>query len=215
MESVHIVKYRYEDYAEVNRIFSEGTKEHVNNGIQLGLRNQTIQGLLAFAFSTGYFCFSWIHAWLFLLLAFLLQVLSVFACYYPYVWMATDMNDKELKFWTTKPNTFLVAKVNGKIVGCGSYRQLNPDTVEMHRLSVDCNFRGRKIGRKLVEALIKSAKNDGYTSMYADTSNAQIDAWKMYQKMGFGFLRRSDFGPGAFLANHFSGLCIYVYIRRI
>lgn len=215
MGSVQIEKYRSENYAEVNRIFSESTKEHVNNGIQLGLRNQTIQGLLALAFSTGYFCFSWFHACLFLLLAFLLQVLSVFACYYPYVWQATDMNDKELKFWTTKPNTFLVAKVNGKVVGCGSYRQLNPDTVEMHRLSVDFNFRGLKIGRKLVEALIKSAKNEGFTSMYADTSNAQIDAWKMYEKMGFGFLRKSDFGPEAFLANHFSGLCIYVYIRRI
>ena len=112
MRSVQIEKYRSENYAEVNRIFSESTKEHVNNGIQLGLRNQTIQGLLALAFSTGYFCFSWFHACLFLLLAFLLQVLSVFACYYPYVWQATDMNDKELKFWTTKPNTFLVRVVH-------------------------------------------------------------------------------------------------------
>ena len=161
--------------------------------------------------------FSWFHAWIFLLWALVLQWVSVFACYYTYVWNATDMQDKELKFWTTKPNRFLVAKVNGKVVGCGSYRHLNPDTVEMHRLSVDSNFRGLKIGRKLVEALMEAAKKDGYTCIYADTSNAQIDAWKMYEKMGFRFLRKSDFGPGfgAFLANNFSGLCVYVYLRRL
>ena len=216
MGSTLIEKYSTEHYAEVNRIFSEGTKEQVNKGIQLGLRNQTIQGLLALAFTMGAF-FSWLHAWIFLLWALVLQWVSVFACYYTYVWNATDMQDKELKFWTTKPNRFLVAKVNGKVVGCGSYRQLNPDTVEMHRLSVDSNFRGLKIGRKLVEALMEAAKKDGYTCIYADTSNAQIDAWKMYEKMGFRFLRKSDFGPGfgAFLANNFSGLCVYVYLRRL
>ena len=216
MGSTLIEKYSAEHYAEVNRIFSEGTKEQVNKGIQLGLRNQTIQGLLALAFTMGAF-FSWFHAWIFLFWALVLQWVSVFACYYTYVWNATDMQDKELKFWTTKPNRFLVAKVNGKVVGCGSYRQLNPDTVEMHRLSVDSNFRGLKIGRKLVEALMEAAKKDGYTCIYADTSNAQIDAWKMYEKMGFRFLRKSDFGPGfgAFLANNFSGLCVYVYLRRL
>ena len=65
MGSTLIEKYSTEHYAEVNRIFSEGTKEQVNKGIQLGLRNQTIQGLLALAFTMGAF-FSWFHAWIFL-----------------------------------------------------------------------------------------------------------------------------------------------------
>ena len=131
--------------------------------------------------------------------------------------LASDMKDKELKFWTTKPNAFLVAKINGKVVGCISYKQINQDTVEMNRLAVDSNYRGLGIGRKLVEALNDTAKNEGYTTMYLETSDAQVDAWKMYEKMGFSFLRTMDFGDGfgAFFVNHFSGLCVFAYIQRL
>ena len=100
------------------------------------------------------------------------------------------MKDQELKYWTTKPNAFLVAKMNGKVVGCISYKQINQDTVEMNRLAVDSNHRGLRIGRKLVEALNATAKNEGFTTMYLETSDAQVDAWKMYEKMGFSFLRK-------------------------
>ena len=131
--------------------------------------------------------------------------------------LATDMKDQELKYWTTKPNAFLVAKMNGKVVGCISYKQINQDTVEMNRLAVDSNHRGLRIGRKLVEALNATAKNEGFTTMYLETSDAQVDAWKMYEKMGFSFLRKMDFGHGygAFFVNNFSGLCVYAYTQRL
>ena len=133
--------------------------------------------------------------------------------------LRSDMKDTELKFWTTKPNVFLVAKMDGKVVGCGSYKHMNPDTVEMCRLCVDANHRGLRIGRKLVEALNNTAKNQGYTTMYVETSNAQIDATKMYEKMGFAWLRPTGwFGPDwlSFLvASYFSGLYSSAYIRRL
>ena len=128
------------------------------------------------------------------------------------------MKDKELKFWTTEPNRFLVAKTsNGKVVGCVSYKQINKDTAEMNRLAVDSNFRGLKIGRKLVEKCMNEAKKEGHQVMYLDTSSAQIDAWKMYEKLGYSLLRKTDFGEGygAFIANYFSGLCVYAYIKRL
>ena len=65
------------------------------------------------------------------------------------------MKDVELKYWTTQPNLFLVAETeSGRIVGCISYRQITPNTVEMHRLSVHSNYRKLGIGRKLLETLI-------------------------------------------------------------
>ena len=128
------------------------------------------------------------------------------------------MKDKELKFWTTDPHRFLVAKTsNGKVVGCVSYKQINEETAEMNRLAVDSNFRGMKIGRKLVEECMKDAKIAGYKVMYLDTSSAQIDAFKLYEKLGFTLLRKTDFGEGygAFIANYFSGLCVHAYIKRL
>ena len=40
------------------------------------------------------------------------------------------MKDPELKFWTTKPNVFLVAihEETKKIVGIISYKEISPDT---------------------------------------------------------------------------------------
>ena len=100
------------------------------------------------------------------------------------------MKDPELKFWTTKPNVLLVATTDsGKIVGCISYKQINTYTVEMHRLAVDGEFRNLSIGRKLVQALIDTAKENGYDVLYLETSNAQKNARRLYERMNFEFLR--------------------------
>ena len=59
----------------------------------------------------------------------------------------------------------------------------------MHRCSVDVNCRGLGIGKKLVKALEDTAKENGYKTMYLETSTRKPDAWKLYEKMGFKFLR--------------------------
>ena len=218
MEIVKIEKYIPEDHQEVNRIYDEGIKEHVKRAIPIGLKSPRIQTLLGLAFGFGYY-HSWACAVLYLVCALLMQSFCVFACFYGYVWfLAPDMKDTKLKFWTTPPNVFLVAKMNGKVVGCGSYQQIGPDTVEMNRIAVDSNHRGQRIGRKLVEALNNTAKNEGYNCMYLQTSNAQIDAQKMYEKMGFSLLRKIGFEGSvlvAFLVDNFSGLHARAYIQRL
>ena len=105
--------------------------------------------------------------------------------------LKSDMSDEDLKFWTTSPNVFFVATLqsNGDILGCISYRQIDSTTVEMHRAQVKPSFRGLKIGRKLVQKLIDTAKENGYESMYLTTSSAQLSAIAMYTKMGFKFLK--------------------------
>ena len=83
------------------------------------------------------------------------------------------MKDKNLSFWTTSPNVFLVASapiMPNMILGCISYKKIDPYTIEMNRLVVDTDFRGMKIGRKLVQALIDVAKENGYENMYLETS---------------------------------------------
>ena len=106
------------------------------------------------------------------------------------------MKDPELKFWTTTPNIFLVATTeSGKIVGCICYRQINPDTVEMCHLAVDGEFRNLSIGRKLVQALMDTATENGYDVLYVATSTAQMSARRLYEKMNFKILPYNGFGP--------------------
>ena len=101
------------------------------------------------------------------------------------------MQDEELKYWTTYPNVFLVAesKESGRVLGFVAYSQMTSDTVELNRLSVHQDFRGLKIGEKLVTRLIEIAKCNGYNTMYLDTSEPQIAGRRLYEKLGFEHLR--------------------------
>ena len=126
----------------------------------------------------------------------------------------SDMKDPELIYWTKPPGVFLVATTeSGKIVGCICYEQISADTVEMHRLAVDGKFRGLKIGRKLVQALNDTAKENGYDNMYLETSNAQINANKLYQKMEFKFLHFKSLDYP--IMDYFAGIKVVCYIMQL
>ena len=55
----------------------------------------------------------------------------------------------------------------------------------MKRLFVPVRFRGQGIGRRLCEALIASAKDDGFHLMRLDTGNLLTEAIAMYESVGF------------------------------
>ena len=101
------------------------------------------------------------------------------------------MQDEELEYWTTYPNVFLVAesKESGRVLGFVAYSQMTSDIVELNRLSVHQDFRGLKIGEKLVTRLIEIAKYNEYNTMYLDTSEPQIAGRRLYEKLGFEHLR--------------------------
>ena len=99
------------------------------------------------------------------------------------------MKDPQLKSWTTLPNIFLVATTDsGKVVGCIAYKQVNLDTVELGRNSVDKEFRRLGIGQKLLRTILKTAKDNGYETVLVSTSIAQLQAQKLYEKMNFKFV---------------------------
>ena len=128
--------------------------------------------------------------------------------------LTTDMKDPSLEFWTTPPNVFLVAATeSGKIVGCISYRQIKNDTVEMHRTSVHNEFRNLGIGRKLVQALIDTAKENGYDVLYLETSNAQMNARRLYERMNFKFLHYMGLEwPGL---DYVTGIKVCAYLMNL
>ena len=132
--------------------------------------------------------------------------------------LRTDMKDKNLELWTTPPNCFLVATTKSdKVVGCISYKQLSSDTAEMHRLKVDSEFRRQKIGQKLVQALLNTAWSNGFYLMYLETSNAQIEALNLYEKLNFKFLHYVPSARGSIprkILGFLSGLKVKAYLRQ-
>jgi len=79
----------------------------------------------------------------------------------------------------------LLALVDGQPAGCVAMRDLGDRTCEMKRMFVPGTFRGHGVGRGLAEAIVEAAKRAGYATMRLDTSKNQIDAIRLYERVGF------------------------------
>lgn len=84
---------------------------------------------------------------------------------------------------------FLLAQVDGAVAGCGAVRLLpdadRPNACEMRRLYVCPAFRRFGLGRALAEALMQSAREAGFSSMYLDTLSDMAAARELYASLGF------------------------------
>ena len=80
----------------------------------------------------------------------------------------------------------LLARDNDELAGCVALRKLNERTCEMKRLFVREKFRGKGIGRLLIETIIRTAKEIGYERMLLDTLPPRMnDAIALYRSLGF------------------------------
>lgn len=79
----------------------------------------------------------------------------------------------------------LLAKYNGKTAGCIALRKLSDGICEGKRLYVRPQFRGLKIGRRLMEAIIAEARRIGYSHIRGDTVGSMQIAQALYTSLGF------------------------------
>ena len=80
----------------------------------------------------------------------------------------------------------LLAREFDQLTGCVALRPVGPTTCEMKRLFVRPQYRDRKLGRVLVEAIIEEARKIGYTHMRLDTIADRMDrAIELYRSIGF------------------------------
>lgn len=80
---------------------------------------------------------------------------------------------------------FLVALLEGEIVGMGGYRRLDKTTAEIKRMRVAPLQQRRGIGRRILDALLAEAKHGGYKRVVLETSEGQHGAHALYKSAGF------------------------------
>jgi putative acetyltransferase len=85
-----------------------------------------------------------------------------------------------------KPNvTFLVARAQGRVVGCGASVKMGDDWSEIKRMFVSPAGRGQQSGRKLLLALEMAARGQGATVLRLETGIRQPEALGLYRSAGF------------------------------
>jgi GNAT superfamily N-acetyltransferase len=80
---------------------------------------------------------------------------------------------------------FLVAYLDGEPVACGGLKRLGPGTVEIKRVYVRPDVRGRGVSRALLTALEDASREAGYEVIRLDTGNNQPEALKLFQTSGY------------------------------
>lgn len=81
--------------------------------------------------------------------------------------------------------TFLVARLDGRAVGCGAIRLLDDTTAEVKRMYVEPELRGRSIGRAVLDALERKARDLGVRRLVLETGIHQHSAIALYLRAGF------------------------------
>jgi ribosomal protein S18 acetylase RimI-like enzyme len=91
----------------------------------------------------------------------------------------------------------LVASESNTVVG--HVQILDEDGWQINSLAVAASYRGRGLGRRLVEAAIELARSRGARAIEVATATADVGLLRFYQRLGFRMARieRDVFTPGA------------------
>jgi putative acetyltransferase len=92
-----------------------------------------------------------------------------------------------------RPNvTFLTANVDGEVAGCGAFVNQGGEYAEIKRMFVLPEFRGLKLGRRILEELENLARASGIEFARLETGVHQSEALHLYARAGYQ--RRGPFG---------------------
>ncbi|XP_067423713.1 N-acetylaspartate synthetase [Emydura macquarii macquarii] len=189
-DNVYIREFHPSEQEVVRRIFYEGIMERIPNTAFRGLKYQPliqlVYGMLAVI------CFVVTKS---LLLTCCLPIFLMGMRYYfsrkvilSYLECAlhTDMSDIEQYYMKPPGSCFWVAVLGGNVVGIVAARgNEEENTVELRRMSVDSNFRGKGIAKALGRKVLEFAMLNNYSSIVLGTTAVKMAAHKLYESLGF------------------------------
>jgi GNAT superfamily N-acetyltransferase len=89
-------------------------------------------------------------------------------------------------------NSALVCYLNNSVVGCGAFREIDSKTVEIKRMFVNPDSRGKGIASAVLKELELWASELNYTQTILETGINQPEAIALYKKSGYEII--SNYG---------------------
>ena len=97
-----------------------------------------------------------------------------------------DMKDIQSYYIDHVDRSFFVAAIQGRVIGIvGAVLNEDKTSVELQRMSVANNSRGKGAGSKLVSAVIDFAKEKGVSCVKLETLDRKVAAIRLYERHGF------------------------------
>jgi putative acetyltransferase len=88
--------------------------------------------------------------------------------------------------------TFMVARLNDRIVGTGALVPHGDGLVEIVRMSVVKEMRRQGVGRSILEALLEQARALGFRQVILETTATWHEVVEFYQRCGFQVTHHQD-----------------------
>jgi GNAT superfamily N-acetyltransferase len=96
-----------------------------------------------------------------------------------------DHSMSEINLFSPPSGRLLLAREEGVAAGVAFLKSIREDTCEIKRMYVRPVYRGKKIGRNLLNQLIQDAKEIGYSKILLDSARFMREAHSLYRSAGF------------------------------
>jgi GNAT superfamily N-acetyltransferase len=96
-----------------------------------------------------------------------------------------DNSMSEINLFSPPSGRLLLAREEGVPAGVACMKSIREDTCEIKRMYVRPGYRGKKIGRNLLNQLIQDAKEIGYSKILLDSAQFMSEAHSLYRSVGF------------------------------
>ncbi|WP_165749724.1 GNAT family N-acetyltransferase [Cellulophaga sp. Z1A5H] len=90
-------------------------------------------------------------------------------------------------------NTVIIAYHNEIPIGCGAIKHYNDSTLEIKRMYVTPNSRGKGVASKILKELEQWSRDLKYTTCILETGTRQLEAIALYHKNFYKQI--SNYGP--------------------
>jgi len=85
--------------------------------------------------------------------------------------------------------TFVIARADGRAVGCGALRKLDETSAEVKRMYVAPEMRGQGVAKAVLDHLEKVGRELGMNRLVLETGIYQAEAIGLYHQAGFEAVR--------------------------
>ncbi len=90
---------------------------------------------------------------------------------------------------TPQTGVFLIARLDGRAIGCGALKAFDASSGEIKRMWVAPEARGMGVARRLLETLENAAMQAGFERILLDTNRSLAEAQALYRKSGYAETR--------------------------